>query len=145
MSLDVDLVFRQLAAAVTDAQIPGTTKRVVATPFSPDNPTPPHFFVAEFIGDYDETYGEDMNLTVTARLMLSRASEDTGQAEGRSLAGTGTNTIRHALEAARGAPGQAALNGACDDIQLKRVVGPRLYQYGDDQFYGLEFTIFVLG
>lgn len=145
MTMDINAVFVALAAAVNDAQIQGTTKRVVATAFSPDSPTPPHFFVAEFIGDYDETFGEDMNLTVTARLMLSRASEDTGQAEARSLAGTGTSTIRAALEAARGAPGQAALGGACDDLQLKRVVGPRLYQYGDDQFYGLEFTIFILG
>jgi hypothetical protein len=145
MAMDIDLVFERIAAAVNDAQIPGLTKKVVATAFSPDSPTPPHFFLAEFVGEYDQTFDSDMNLTITARLMLSRAGEETGQQEGRILAGVGANTIRAALEAAAGTPGQSALSGACDDIQLRRVTGPRLYDYGEAHFYGLEFTIFVLG
>jgi hypothetical protein len=145
MTMDIDLVYERITAAVNDAEIPGLTKNVVATAFSPDAPTPPHFFLAEFVGDYDADFGEDMNLTITARLMLSRAGEETGQQEGRQLAGRGANTIIAALEAVSNIGGHSALGGAASDIHLRRVTGPRLYDFGEAHFYGLEFTIFVLG
>jgi hypothetical protein len=45
----------------------------------------------------------------------------------------------------RGAPGQQALSGACDDLHLQRVQGPRLFNIGEAAYYGLEFTVFVMG
>ena len=145
--LDIDAVYQGLAAAINGAAIQGTTRQVTATAFSPDLPEPPHFFCAEFDGTYDRTFGGQMELVVTARLMLSRADDDgeSGQREAFRLASAGADTIREAINEARGAPGEDALDGACDDLYLRRVTGPRLYDYGDDNFYGLEFTIFVMG
>lgn len=149
MNLDIDLVYERIAEAVNDAELQvGTgTKKVVAVEFAPDSIDPPMFQLMEFTGDYDRTFGGDMEVVISARLMLSRADADgkAGQKEARKLASAGTNTVRSALYAApRDATGHA-LNGACDDLHLRRVVGPRLYDYGEAHFYGLEFTIFVMG
>ncbi len=144
--LDINLVYERIAEAVNDATLDGETLRVTATAFSPDVPTVPHFFPAEFIADYDRTFGGLTELVITARLMLSRASDETGQREARRLASAGVNTIREAINTAAGSPGEMALDGAADDIHLRRATGPRLYDYGTDgHFYGLEFTIFVMG
>lgn len=146
MALDINLVYERIASAVNSASLQGETLQVTATAFSPDVPTVPHFFLAEFTGDYDRAYGGLMELTITARLMLSRSSDETGQREARRLASAGADTIQEAINDARGAPGQAALSGACDDLWLRRVTGPRLYDYGTDgHFFGLEFMIFVMG
>lgn len=149
MNLDIDLVYVRIAEAVNDAELQAITggKKVVATEFAPDSVDPPLFQLMEFTGDYDRTFGGDMDVVITARLMLSRADADgkTGQKEARKLASAGTSTIRSALYAApRDATGHA-LNGACDDLHLRRVIGPRLFDYGEAHFYGLEFTIFVMG
>lgn len=147
--LDIDLVYERIADAVNDAELvfTGGVKKVVAVEFAPDSLDPPLFQLMEFTGDYDRTYGGDMEIVITARLMLARADLDgkAGQKEARKLASAGTNTIRDALnDAPRDATGHA-LNGACDDLHLRRVTGPRLYDYGEANFYGLEFTIFVMG
>ncbi|HEX5995357.1 MAG TPA: hypothetical protein VFY84_09480 [Jiangellales bacterium] len=144
--MDIAEVFTALATAVNGSAIQGTTLQVTATAFAPDVPTVPHFFPAEIVGDYDRTFGGLMEVVLTARLMLSRATDSTGHLEAVTLASPGVGTISAAIDAARGAPGQPALSGACDDLHLRRVTGPRLYDYGTDgHFFGLEFTIFVMG
>lgn len=146
MELDIDVVYQRICDAVNGAELDGNTATVTALPYMPDAVTPPVFHLDEFVADYDKDYGGGWELTITARLLLSRATDSTGQQEAQRLAGTGTNTMRAAISAAAGAPGQEALDGAADDIQVKRARGPRLYDYGDNaHFYGLEFTIFVLG
>lgn len=143
--MDVDAVYQAICDAVTDAAVNANGQRVTATAFAPDGLTVPHFFPAEFVGNYDQTFGGLAELTITARLMLSRADDSSGQEMAQKLAGTGESTIRAALVAARGLPGQAALGGTAEDIHLQRVQGPRLYDIGQASYYGLEFTIFVMG
>lgn len=145
MDLDIDAVYAGLAAAINDAELQGATQKVTATEFAPEALSVPHFFPAEFTADYDKTFGGLTELIVIARLMLSRADDKAGQAEARRLASAGQNTIRAALRAARGEPGEMALGGAADDVHLRRAQGPRLYEYGEHSYYGLEFTIFVMG
>ena len=145
--LDIDIVYTRICEAIDEANVQGTTKKVTAKPFAPDSLDPPLFQLMEFVGDYDKTHGGLMELTITGRLMLARADLDgeAGQQEGRRLAGAGASTLKAAFRAMRGASGQPALDGAADDIHLRRVVGPRLYDYGEASYYGLEFTIFVMG
>lgn len=146
MSLNPRQVYTALAAAVNGAQLMGETLQVTATAFAPDVPTVPHWFPAEFVGRYHRTHGGLMEMDITSRLMISRSSDETGHLEALELAGAASDTMLEAIEAARGAPGQLALSGACDDLALRQVTGPRLYDYGTDgHFYGLEFTIFVMG
>lgn len=144
--LSIRAVYVGLADAVRVAELQGTTLQVTATPFAPDMPTVPHFFPAEFTGRFHRTYGGLMEMDVTARLMISRATDETGHLEALDLAGAHAESIIVAIEgAARDATGHA-LNGACDDLMVRQVTGPRLYDYGNDiHFLGLEFTIFVMG
>lgn len=143
--MDIDAVCEAIAAAITAAELEVNDKRVTATPFAADNLTPPHFYTAEFIGNYDKTFGALTELTLTCRLMTSSADDRAGQQQAKALASTGTGTLHDAFRNMRGAPGQAALSGACDDLHLQRVQGPRLFDIGEVAYYGLEFTVFVMG
>jgi hypothetical protein len=137
-----------LAAAVTSAAVQVNGQTVTATDFVPDSPTPPHFVVAEFVNEYHETFGSNAmdRVMVKCRLLTSRGSDAEGQRALRKLATlTGSGSIPAALEAARGAPGQMALNGAAADLALVSVTGPRLYEIGAVDFYGLEFSVLVIG
>jgi len=148
MALDFDAVAVGIAAAVTSAAVAVNGQTVTATDFVPDAPTPPHFVVAEFVNEYHQTYGSAGmdHVTVKCRLLTSRGSDAEGQRTLRKLATlTGVGSIPAAIEAARGAPGQMALSGAADDLALVSVTGPRLYEIGAVDFYGLEFSVLVIG
>ncbi|MES2211455.1 MAG: hypothetical protein V4515_14925 [Chloroflexota bacterium] len=144
--MDLTAVKRALAAAVTTAQIDLNGRRITATAFATDAIVEPHFFCAEYIGQYHKTYGGLMNVALTCRLFVSRADDKSGQeACDEAASSTGAGSLLATLEAARGAPGQKALSGAADDFVVQRVSGPRLYQIGQVEYYGLEFGLFVMG
>jgi hypothetical protein len=143
--MDIDAVCEAISTAITTAALSVAGQQVTSTAFAPDAITVPHFFTAEFIGNYDKSFNRLTELTLTCRLMLARADDSSGQKGARVLASTGAGTIVSAFQGMRGAPGQSALGGACDDLHLVRVQGPRLYQIGEGQYYGLEFSVFVMG
>ncbi len=146
MDLDIEAVYVALAAAVNAAELRPHGFQVTALPYGPDSmPDLPCWYPAEFVGNYNKTFSGLTDLTITSRLLLSRSDDKAGQRQAQKLAGAGANTIRSALHAARGAPGQEALDGAADDLVLQRVSGPRLVDIGEKSFYVLEFTIFVMG
>jgi hypothetical protein len=61
--------------------------------------------------------------------MVSRADDLSGQATlDALLSGSGPASLKAAIEAARGAPGQAAPGGAADDLQVVRAQSYRLYE-----------------
>lgn len=144
--MDIDAVCEGIAAAVTAAELMVAGQQVTATAFQPDSLTSPAFYAAEFLVNYDKTHGGTTQIVLTCRLMISRGDPENSQTALKVLASSGAaDNIRAALNAARGAPGQPALDGACSDLQLQRALGPRLYEVAGDQFYGLEFTIQVWG
>lgn len=146
MGLDVEAVAVALAAAVTTATINLNGQRITATDFVPEALTPPHFAVAEFTNTFHRSFGGRDEWSVTCRLFVSRADDAEGQRTARQAASsTGSASILTALEAARGDPGERALDGAADDLVVQTARGPRLYQVGEQNFYGVEFVVFVTG
>jgi hypothetical protein len=143
--MDIDDVCVAIAAAITTAALTVNGQRVTATPFAADAYVTPHFYTAEFDGTYDRTMAAFTDLSLTCRLLLSNADDLSGQQQAKTLASTGVGTLHQAFRDMRGAPGQAALGGKCDDLHLQRVRGPRLFDIGQESFYGLEFTVFVMG
>jgi hypothetical protein len=141
MALDLQAVASALADTITAAQISLNGALITATDFWPDAITEPHFAVAEMTFDPHETFGGSQYVTVTCRLFISRGDD----AEGQRRAWTAIPLVQTALEDARGAPGELALNGVADDLVLKSVRGPRLYEVGVHSYYGVEFTVFVMG
>ena len=145
--MDVKAFLTSIAGAVNDAELSGNTLQVTATRFIPSAPEPPHFYPFHWRVVYDRTYAGQVELTTTWHLLLSRAEEESALEEASDLSGTGENTIRAAVEAARktGTGGRFADDSA-DDAVVRSAEGPRLFDFGSDaHFWGVEFTIFALG
>jgi hypothetical protein len=115
--------------------------------YTPNAVAEPAFVVGEVSIDFDEAFGRGMDrLTVACRVLVSAADDKSGQGNlDAYLAGSGSSSVKAALEAARGAPGSLALSGAADDLRVMRMSGYRMYQVGDDHYYGAEFTVLVIG
>lgn len=147
--VDIDTVIEKIAAAVNEASLTGNTLGITALDGMPDMPEPPCFYPFNWRTAYHKTHGGMVELTMTWHLALSRGGDDgiaTGQKEAQRLSGSGESTILAALTAARGAPGQYALDGAADDVVLTGANGPIQLVFGDGaHFWGVEFTIFVMG
>jgi hypothetical protein len=115
--------------------------------YVPDSCPEPCFYAGEVDITFDRTFGRGLDeIEVTCRLLVSRADDRSGQAAlDRYLAGSGPHSIKAALVAARGAPGEPALDGLCDDLHLTRVQAYRMYQVGEVQYYGAELIVRVIG
>lgn len=115
--------------------------------FVPDAVPEPCFYVGEIEQNFDRAFSRGMDeVTVTCRVLVARSDDRAGQEKLRSyMAGSGSTSVKAALEAARGAPGQAALSGACDDLHVVRMQGHRLYEVNGTQFYGAEWVVRVIG
>lgn len=140
--MDVAAIRAAVPAAVGTA-IPELT----CLPYLPDAVPEPCFYAGEVEIDFDRTYQRGMDeIELTCRLLVSRGDDLAGQARLDSyMAGSGPLSVKAALDAARGAPGQAALGGLADDIHLRRVQGHRLYQVGNVMYYGAEFIVRIIG
>jgi hypothetical protein len=150
--VDIHAVHTAIAAAVNGTALQRSTLQVSATAFMPLYPTVPHFYPHSWRITYDRTYGgtegtpSGMNeLTTTWHLLLSLADDESGFAEASRLAGSGESTIRARLLAARGAPGQDALDGAAEDLRLVTASGPSLVDIGDAHYLAIEMPVFVIG
>lgn len=115
--------------------------------YTPDSVMEPCFYPLDVTIDFDQTFTRGLDqVFVTCIVLASRADDRAGQAKLDSyLAGSGSQSIKAAIEAARGAPGQAALDGACDDLRVQRVFGYALYDEAGVKFYGAKFQIHVIG
>jgi hypothetical protein len=115
--------------------------------YAPDAVTVPCFFAAEVDIAFDRHAfnGKGDEVTATLRLLVSKADDKEGQGALDAYLGRGDRSIKLAIEAARGAPGEAALDGACDDLHVLRVQGYRLYEHNGIDYYGAEFVVRVIG
>lgn len=140
--MDISKIRRGIADAVGSA-IPSLN----TYGYCPDAPAEPAFYAGETEIHFDLTFGRGLDeVIVTCRLLVSRADDESGQAAlDAYLSGSGPDSIKAALLAARGEPGQAALGGLCHDLHLTRIQGHRLYQVGEVQYYGAELTVRVIG
>jgi hypothetical protein len=145
--MDLDAVALGLATAAAD--IVGLT----CYEYTPESVTVPAFYVGEITTDFDETMARGMDrLTVVCRLVVQYSDPKSAQRELNAyMSGSGVKSVKAALNAARGAPGDSALpstlaaNGCCDDAVLTRIAGHRLYTIGTAVYLGAEFTITVIG
>jgi hypothetical protein len=79
-------------------------------------------------------------ITVSCRLLVSRATDWAGQAQlDAYLIGSGTNSIKAALESDR------TLGGKCDDSNVTRISGYHQYEVGSTYYYGAEISVHVIG
>lgn len=136
------LIRAALADAVRDA-IPALN----CFGYVPDAVPEPCFYAGEVEVDFDRAFGRGLDeARITCRLLVSRGDDRAGQeALDRYLAGSGADSVKAAIEAARGAPGLPALGGLADDLHVQRVQAYRLYQVGEVQYFGAELIVRVIG
>lgn len=139
MALDVSAICERIAEAAN------TVDGLTCSAYVPDAINEPHFFVAEPVIDYDRTFGRTADLELTCRLLVGRQDDEASQRLLRGYISTGTAaSVKDAIEAARGGPGQPALDGAADDLWVRRVERPRWYQHAGDSFVGVDIVIKVV-
>ena len=140
-------VRERIASAAADVVMPTGSPSLTCTGYVPDSVVAPHFFCAEMDITYDKAYGRALDVAeLTCRVLISRADDKSAQQIlDALLSGSGTASLKTAIEAARGAPGQPALDGAAHDLQVMRVQGYRWYEHAGTQYVGAELIIKVIG
>jgi hypothetical protein len=136
-----------IADAARVVVLPAGIAKLTCTGYVPDAVTTPHFFVGEYTVDFDKAMGRSLDeVELTCRVLVSRADDRSAQAilDGL-LSGAGPASLKAAIEAARGAPGDYALGGLAHDLHVKRVQGYRWYEHQGTQYVGAELIIQVIG
>lgn len=142
--MQISQVRRELAEAVKSANIP----RLACYGYIPSAPTVPAFVVGAVQIEPNNTFGGCDTAEITCTVVTSLADDQDGQALlDDLLSRDGATSIRQALLAARGEPGEYALNGAADDLSIVRIDGYRQITWSDDAstYYGADITVRVLG
>ena len=139
--MDLQAICAGIADAVANRNIPGLT----VSHYVPDAPVEPHFFIAEPSIDYDRTFGKTADLEIVCRLLVGRQDDEASQRLLRKYLSTGTaESIKDAIESGRGGPGQPALNGACDDLWVRRAERPRWYDHAGTLYLGVDIVVRVV-
>lgn len=135
MIVDVYAVRQGIAANA------GTVTGLRAFEYVPDDCYPPTFFVGEVDGQFDQAFGRGMDqLTVTCRLLVAWANDRAGQKNlDGYLSGSGAQSLKAALESDR------TLGGAAADSHVSGFSGYGLYEMNGNQYYGVEFSVTVIG
>ena len=141
--MDISTVREAIAAAASAAT---STPALTCTGFAPDAITEPHFYVGDYTIDYDQTYSRSETVEFTCGLMVGRPDDRSAQKllDGY-LSRSGPASVKAAIEAARGAPGQPALGGLADDLHVTRAQSYRFYEFAGVQYLGAELIVKVIG
>lgn len=145
--MGIQEVFTALSEAVDAAKISVGGVQLTCYDFTPDAITAPAFYVGETDIDPNIDYSTETDeLTVVCRVMCARTDDSAGQkALIALLERKGPTSVRAAILAAEGAPGERALGGACDDINIISVRGMRGYIIGTTTYVGAEIRVLAVG
>ncbi len=143
--MQIQLVRERLATAVEAVR--GSNGEVLQCfGYTPDAVTPPTFYAGEVTINPNGTFNGFDTAKIVCRVLTSHSDDMEGQRLlDEFLRRTGDSSIRAAILAARGAPGEYALNGACDDVNVDAIQGYRLYRVGTEVFFGAEIVVNAIG
>ncbi|WP_241837851.1 hypothetical protein [Streptomyces sp. CB03234] len=136
-----------IATAARTVVLPAGAGKLTATGYVPDAVAAPHFFVGEYSVTFDRAMRRALDeVEFTCRVLVGRADDKAAQKTlDALLSGSGAASLKVAIEAARGAPGQYALGGLAHDLHLMRIQGYRWYEHQGTQYIGAELVIKVIG
>ncbi|MEU6491089.1 hypothetical protein ABZ890_11930 [Streptomyces sp. NPDC046984] len=145
--MQISAVRAAIARAAQAVVLPDGLPKLTCTGYVPDAVTEPHFFTGEVDVTYDRAMGRAMDeLQIVCRVLVGRGDDIASQEVlDALLSGGGPASLKTAIEAARGAPGEYALDGLADDLQVMRVQAYRWYEHGSSTYVGAELVIKVIG
>ncbi|MFD8882387.1 hypothetical protein ACFV0H_07665 [Streptomyces erythrochromogenes] len=136
-----------IAEAARAVVLPAGIGKLTCHGSTPDSITAPCFFTAEYSLEFDKVMGRGLDeAELTCRVLVGRNDDITAQRIlDALLSGSGPASLKAVIEVARGAPGEAALGGLCDDFHVTRVQGYRWYEHQGTQYVGAELIIRIIG
>ncbi|MFB9512396.1 hypothetical protein [Streptomyces purpureus] len=136
-----------IADAARAVVLPDGVGKLTCSGYTPDSITPPHFFAGEYAVEFDKAMRRSLDeVELTCRVLVGRADDRSAQRTlDRMLSGAGPASLKAAIEAARGAPGEFALGGLAHDLHVMRVQGYRWYEHQGIQYVGAELIIKIIG
>lgn len=145
--MQLSAIREAIAAAARTAVLPAGLPKLTCSGYTPDSVVAPHFFAGEYDLDFDKAMGRALDeVELTCRVLVGRADDASAQRTlDALLSGSGPASLKTCIEAARGAPGEAALGGLCDDFHIKRIQGYRWYEHASTQYVGAELIIRIIG
>ncbi|NJP75230.1 hypothetical protein [Streptomyces sp. C1-2] len=145
--MQISAVRDAIADAARAIVLPAGIGKLTSLGYTPDAVVTPVFFVGEVEITYDRAMGRGLDeLQFTCRVLAGRADDrSTQRVLDAMLSGSGQASLKAAIEAARGAPGEMALGGLADDLHLERVQGYRWYEHAGATYLGAELAIKVIG
>ena len=145
--MQISAVRDAIAAAASTVVLPAGIGKLVCTGYVPDAVTTPCFFVGEVEVTFDKAMARRLDeLLFTCRVLAGRADDRSAQRIiDALLSGSGEASLKAAIEAARGGPGEYALGGLAHDLHLQRVQGYRWFEHAGATYVGAELVIKVIG
>lgn len=115
--------------------------------YVPDDVDPPCGFVQPDTITYDQAYGRGLvEVRMFVTVVVSRTDDQAAQELlDAFLAGAGAGSVKAAIEAARGAPGELALDGTCHDVHVPSVEAYRWFEVGGTEYLGARWTVRCIG
>ncbi|MFD4662457.1 hypothetical protein [Streptomyces halstedii] len=145
--MEASAIRNAIADAARAVTLPEGIGKLTCTGYVPDAVVAPHFFCGEYTVDYDKAMGRGLDVVeLTCRVLVGRADDRASQRTLDSLlAGSGPASLKAAIEAARGAPGEYALGGLAHDLHVMRMQGYRWYEHAGTDYVGAELIIKIIG
>lgn len=143
--MDIYAVREAIAEAVDGLEIQNSELYVTATAYTPDAVVAPHFFVAEYEVDYNQTMGGLTLVTFTCRVLVTANDEESSQrALDSMLTPSGSTSLKAVIEAERN-PVTGGFGGIVQDFRVERMQGNRKYTHDGMDYVGGEIIITVRG
>ncbi|MCI3272145.1 hypothetical protein [Streptomyces cylindrosporus] len=145
--MQISAIRDAIADAARTVVLPTGVGKLTSTGYVPDSVVAPCFYVGEVEITFDRAHGRGMDeLMFTCRAYASRSDDRAAQRIlDAMLSGAGPASLKAAIEAARGGPGEYALGGLADDIHLQRVQGYRWFDHAGATYLGAELVLKVIG
>ena len=136
-----------IADAARVVVLPAGIGKLKCTGYVPDSIVAPCFFVGEVEVTFDKAMGRKLDeLLFTCRVLAGRADDRSSQRIlDALLSGSGVASLKAAIEAARGGPGEYALGGLAHDLHVQRIQGYRWFEHAGSTYVGAELVIKVIG
>jgi hypothetical protein len=136
-----------IADAARAVVLPAGVGKLTCSGYTPDSVVAPHFFAGEYSLEFDKAMGRALDeAELTCRVLVGRTDDVSAQRTlDALLSGSGPASLKAAIEAARGEPGEYALGGLAHDFHVTRVQGYRWYEHQGTQYVGAELIIRIIG
>jgi hypothetical protein len=136
-----------VADAARSVVLPEGLAKLTATGYVPDAVAVPCFFTADYTVDFDRAMNRSLDkVELTCQVLVGIADDRAAQRTlDALLSGSGPASLKQAIEAARGAPGEYALGGLADDLHVTRLQGYRWYEHQGTTYLGGQLIIDIIG